>query len=154
MEIKELYHYMTTATEEQNDQAIEVLSEIMHDLQKKFPEYYRKYDKRLEDIYEHGKLSKEEAKAYVAHMTNKDGSKGEHWSMEQTQEYQYSHPDYAEINPVCFYVAMNMMYSDYYKTTRTIDTYAELAKKFLQDPDAPSDKLTRYIHAMTDNLQK
>lgn len=148
MEIKELYHYMTTASEEQNDQAIEVLSEIMHDLQKKYPDYYRKYDKKLESIYEHGKLSKEEAKEYVAHMSNKDGSKGEHWTLAQVQSYMGEHPELLDLNPVCFYVAMNMMYSDYYKPTRTTDTYAMLAKDFLSDPDAPKDKLKRYIEAM------
>ena len=37
MEIKELYHYMVNGTEEQNDQAVEVLSEIMHELLKTIP---------------------------------------------------------------------------------------------------------------------
>jgi len=148
MEIKELYHYMTTATEEQNDQAIEVLSEIMHDLQKKYPDYYRKYDKRLEDIYRHGSISAEEAHKYVSHMKNKDGSVGEHWTLAQVQSYMGDHPELLDINPVCFYVAMNMMYSDYYKPTRTTDTYAALAKDFLSDKDAPADKLKRYMEAM------
>lgn len=148
MEIKELYHYMTTATEEQNDQAIEVLSEIMNELQKKYPDYYRKYDKRLEQIYRHGSMSEEDAKKYVSAMKNKDGSVGEHWSLAQVQSYMGSHPEYLDISPVCFYVAMNMMYSDYYKPTRSVDTYAALAKDFLEDKDAPADKLERYIKAM------
>lgn len=151
MEIKELYHYMTTATEEQNDQAIEVLSEIMHDLQKKYPDYYRKYDKRLENIYRHGSMSEEEAKKYVSHMKNKDGSVGEHWTLAQVQSYMGEHPELLDLNPVCFYVAMNMMYSDYYKPTRTTDTYAMLAKDFLEDKDGKPDKLQRYIKAMSED---
>lgn len=139
---------MIKGTEEQNDQAIEVLSEIMNELQKKYPDYYRKYDKRLEQIYRHGSMSEEDAKKYVSAMKNKDGSVGEHWSLAQVQSYMGSHPEYLDINPVCFYVAMNMMYSDYYKPTRSVDTYAALAKDFLEDKDAPADKLERYIKAM------
>ena len=148
MEIKELYHYMTTASEEQNDQAIEVLSEIMYDLKKRFPDYYNKYDKRLEQIYRHGVMSETEAKKYVSEMKNKDGSVGEHWTLAQVQSYMGQHPEYLDIDPICFYVAMNMMYSDYYKPTRSTDTYAALAKDFLTDKDAPADKLKRYFEAM------
>ena len=148
MEIKELYHYMTTASAEQNDRAIDVLSEIMHELKEKYPAYYRKYDKRLEDIYKYHPLTKEEAIEYVAKMTNKDGTVGAHWTYEQTTNYLNSHLDFANINPNCFYVAMNMMYSDYYQPARTVDTYAMLAKDFIQDKDAPADKVKRYMVAM------
>lgn len=148
MEIKELYHYMTTATEEQNDQAINVLSEIMHDLQKRYPAYYKKYDDKLEKIYHHETLSEEEALEYVSHMKNKDGSYGAHWTMQQTTDYLRSHPEFEHLNPVCFYVAMNMMYSDYYTISRTTDTYANLAKDFIDDADAPVDKVKRYMMAM------
>ena len=53
-----------------------------------------------------------------------------------------------DLNPICFYVAMNMMYSDYYQPERKTDTYAILAKDFLEDEDAPKDKLKRYLKAM------
>ncbi|MBO4675242.1 MAG: hypothetical protein J5601_04055, partial [Elusimicrobiaceae bacterium] len=124
MEIKELYQYMTTASEEQNDRAIEVLSEIMHDLQTKYPAYYKKYDEKLEKIYKHGKLTEAEAKHYVSQMRNKDGTTGEHWTLGQTTDYLMGNQEFAHLNPICFYVAMNMMYSDYYKPTRTLETYA------------------------------
>lgn len=148
MEIKELYHYMLTGTEEQNDKAIDVLSEIMYELKKHYPSYYAKYDKKLEEIYRHGYMTEEEAKEYVSAFKNKDGSTGEHWTLAQVQSYMGSHPEYLDINPICFYVAMNMMYSDYYQPTRTTDTYAALAKDFLSDKDAPPDKLKRYLEAM------
>ena len=45
---------------------------------------------------------------------------------------------------------MNMMYSDYYKPTRTTDTYAMLAKDFIEDTDAPQDKVKRYMKVMHD----
>ena len=149
MEIKELYHYMTTATEEQNDQAIEVLSEIMHEIQKKYPAYYKKYDDKLEKIYHHNALTEQEAIEYVAHMRNKDGSTGAHWTIQQTTDYMKSHAGFEMLNPNCFYVAMNMMYSDYYTPTRKVETYAAMAKDFIEDEDAPYDKVKRYMEVMS-----
>lgn len=148
MEIKELYHYMLTGTEEQNDAAIDVLGDILGKIKKRFPDYYHAYDKRLEEIYGHNAMSVEEAKDYVRHFVNKDGTTGAHWTMQQTKDYQATHESVADLNPVCFYVAMNMMYSDYYQPARTTDTYAMLAKDFLDDKDAPKDKLKKYLEAM------
>lgn len=108
------------------------------------------YDDKLEKIYHHDALTEEEAIEYVAHMRNKDGSTGAHWTMQQTTDYMKSHSGFEMLNPNCFYVAMNMMYSDYYKPTRTTDTYAMLAKDFIEDTDAPQDKVKRYMKAMHD----
>jgi hypothetical protein len=93
-------------------------------------------------------LTEEQAKDYVSHMTNKDGSKGEHWTLAQTSDYQKAHADYADLHELDFYVAMNMMYSDYYKPVYTTDNYAALAKDFITDKDAPKNKVVRYIKAM------
>lgn len=93
-------------------------------------------------------LKEDEAKEYVSHMTNKDGSTGEHWTLEQTNAYKNSHDDYKELSDLDFYVAMNMVYSDYYKPVYTTDNYASLAKDFILDSDAPSNKVKRYIEAM------
>lgn len=93
-------------------------------------------------------LTESQAKEYVAHMTNKDGSKGEHWTLEQTKAYQAGHAEYANIDALCFYVAMNMMYSDYFKPAYTTDNYASMAKDFIEDKDAPANKVVRYIKAM------
>jgi hypothetical protein len=68
--------------------------------------------------------------------------------MQQTTDYLRSHPEFEHLNPICFYVAMNMMYSDYYTISRTTDTYANLAKDFIDDADAPMDKVKRYMIAM------
>ena len=107
-----------------------------------------KFLQEMEDSICYPPLTEEEAKEYVANMDNKDGTKGGHWTLEQTDEYMKSHAEYSALNNLCFYVAMNMMYSDYYKPTRTIETYASLAKDFLEDKDAPANKIKRYIEAM------
>lgn len=41
-----------------------------------------------------------------------------------------------------------MIYSDYYKSGRSDDTYIELACDFIDDVDAPEDKVKRYWKAM------
>ena len=150
MEIKELFEKMKTATEEQNDEALAVIQDILWQIKRAYPTSYRKYAQRLDEVYEHsgGYLTEAEALEYVAHMTNKDGSKGEHWTLPQVKEYMAQHSELAGLNPNCFYVALNMMYSDYYKPGRTTETYAMLAKDFLTDKDAPADKLKRYMEAM------
>lgn len=148
MTIKELFDYMQEGTEEQNEEALAVVDDIMGVIKSKYPIHYKEYESRLKNIYKHSYMTEEEAKAAVAHMSNKDGSKGEHWSLEQVKNYMKDKPSYNMLDPICFYVAINMMYSDYYTPTTSVETYARLAKGFLDDKDAPSDKLKRYIEAM------
>lgn len=93
-------------------------------------------------------LTEQEAKDYVSHMENKDGSTGEHWTLEQTSAYKNSHDEYKELNDLDFYVAINMMFSDYYKPVYTTDNYASMAKDFISDKDAPTNKVVRYMKAM------
>jgi len=73
---------------------------------------------------------------------------GEKFKLEQTEQQR------ASIAPDCdkysFYVAMNMMYSDYNEVARKLnmdrmDFYAWLAKAFLDDKDAKDNKLARYM---------
>ena len=148
MTIKELFEYMKEGTEEQNEEALAVVDDIMNAIKTKFPSYYKKYETKLEDIYSHSALTEKEAKEYVSHMKNKDGSVGEHWTLSQVQSFMGDHPEYLHIKPICFYVAMNMMYSDFYQPAISTEMYAAMAKDFLSDKDAPSDKLKRYIKAM------
>jgi len=86
------------------------------------------------------------AKYVVAKMKNKDGTIGEHWSYETTTKVLDSKG--YDFNACDWYVALNMMYSDYYKTGRSDETYIELAYDFLADKDAPKDKMKRYYKAI------
>ena len=80
---------------------------------------------------------------WVDGMANADGTRGAHWSMDQTTAVGRAHAvDIAAIGPECWWVTMCMMYSDYYHTAAMFgldreDFYASLAKDFLSDPDAP-----------------
>lgn len=84
---------------------------------------------------------------WVDHMENADGTTGPHWSRHEAEviraKYGISCPE------LPFYVALNMMYSDYCTAigqagAATVELYARLAEAFLKDPDAQPDKLGRY----------
>lgn len=150
MEIKELYHYMLNGTEEQNDQAIDVLGEIMQEVKRRFPGYYAKYDKKLEEIYHHGEghLTKQEAMDAVSHLVNNDGSKGPHWDEDSIHKAVEMYPELSTCPFWDVFYVMNMVYSDYYRPEFALKDYVKLTKDFIHDEDAPADKVKRYIKAM------
>jgi len=98
-------------------------------------------------------LTREKAEKWVEHMKNADGSTGPRWPLEQTKQIQAQHG--IGLDPIKFWVAMNMMFSDYSKVAEkagisTTDFYADMAKAFLTDKDAQPDKLDRYYHAIAE----
>lgn len=100
-----------------------------------------------EDEWEPKKLTKSGAEMWVRHMANADGTTGEHWDYNQTEQVRQQKG--YNCDPAAFYAAMNMMYSDYSQVARdtgcnTVDFYAGMAKAFLCDADAPEDKIERY----------
>lgn len=74
-----------------------------------------------------------------------------HWDYNQTEQVRQQKG--YKCDPVAFYAAMNMMYSDYCQAARdigcnTVDFYAAMAKAFLEDADAPEDKIERYAECV------
>lgn len=94
-------------------------------------------------------LTRETALEWTSCMQNADGTAGPHWSMEQTEQARKQRG--IDCDPVEFYAAMNMMYSDYCKAAEkvgavSVDFYVYMAKAFLEDKDAEPHKLARYYH--------
>lgn len=93
-------------------------------------------------------FTREMAEEWTSHMENEDGSKGPHWSLEQTKQVQAQRG--IECDPIEFWVAMNAEYSDRSAVNKkhnvnTIDFYADSAVAFwLKDRDAVQDKLAAY----------
>lgn len=99
-------------------------------------------------------LNKETAHEWVEHMENSDGSTGPHWSMEQTKATQDRLG--IKLNPIEFFAAMNMIYSDYCKVARKFnadnpDFYAHMACAFLEDEDAAPHKLSNYYECIVEH---
>lgn len=115
-----------------------ILIELISDL--KYTDYdkYKKIELKLyKRVYgEH--LNEELAKSWVASMENKDGTKGEHWTIEQTNQYAENYNKYD------FYAIANMMRSDYYNPKLEEATYLQMAKDWLNDKDVGDCKTLKY----------
>ena len=93
------------------------------------------------------RLSREEAHEWVQHMEHEDGTKGEHWTCEQTTQVMRNKG--YEFEPAEWYAIMNAMHADYFKIAKmfgvdNIDFYAAMAKAWLCDEDAVEDKARQY----------
>ena len=122
-----------------------------YDARKGYQRRDREHDRYAADEWEPKKLTKSGAEMWVQHMQNSDGSSGAHWDYNQTEQVRQQKG--YKCDPVAFYAAMNMMYSDYCQAARdigcnTVDFYAVMAKAFLEDADAPEDKIERYAECV------
>lgn len=72
---------------------------------------------------EHGPhFNEEHARKAVMKMENEDGTRGPHWSIEETTTLasQYGISLTGKYNRYDWYVALNMVYSDYYRVIMNI----------------------------------
>lgn len=112
-------------------------------------------------------FTKAEAEEWVANMITQlpDGStvKGAHWTIDQTNAVaKQKNIVWEHIAPYHFWVAMNMVYSDYKRTANkygvdTTDFYADMARAFLFDVDtvSPKEKLKVYYrHIVRPSMSK
>ena len=119
--------------------------------------------KLCNDVYEaiNGPhFDEEHAREAVNNMENEDGSKGPHWTVEETTAIANQmgvNLKSDKCNKWDWYVAMNMIYSDYYKVISSItgrtDTkyFAEFAKAWINDKDISEGKMWHYyIYIMSD----
>lgn len=101
------------------------------------------------------KMTKEQAQEWVRRMKNSDGSSGEHWSMEQVKNLR-DKMGLSHIDPVEFYAAVNMMYSDFGAVAKKFNAdmpefYGHMAKAFIEDKDASPGKLVKYFEIVVDD---
>lgn len=96
-------------------------------------------------------LTLHDAKEWSEGMVNEDGTTGPHWTLEETTAIDHSE----NIDDLCWWIAMNMMYSDYCKTATKFNIApaefcASLSKAFLEDKDAEcgETKLARYYYGI------
>lgn len=95
----------------------------------------------------HLHLTRDEAEEWCDRMKNADGTTGPHWSYDQATQLMTQRN--LTCNPVDFWGALCMMYSDYSKVARAYSAdnpnfYADMAAAFLCDEDAVKDKLVQY----------
>lgn len=98
-----------------------------------------------------GKLTREMADEWMENLQNEDGSKGPHWTMDQTKQVMAQRGIKGE--PLEFYVILNALYSDYCKVFQKhninkIDLYADLASAWINDKDAMDGKAALYYECI------
>lgn len=94
-------------------------------------------------------IDKAQAEEWTEQMMNVDGTKGAHWDMNEAKSLK-DRLSFHDVDPVEFYVAVNMVYSDYCAIAKQYgvdkpEFYGHLAKAFLMDKDAGPDKLRKYF---------
>lgn len=107
----------------------------------------------LEKLERKCDFTEADAREWTARMENTDDTTGPHWPMEQTTAVMVSKGYHYD--PAVWYAAMNMIYSDYFKTAKkhgvnTVEFYADMAEAFLDDKDAggPEEKISAYYHCI------
>lgn len=91
------------------------------------------------------------AMEWVDMMQNEDGSKGEHFPFDKSEQIMKQVS--ARCDPLEFYVILNAVYSDYCKVAKKFgmdrsDFYGELAKAWLMDKDAEEGKAMLYYECI------
>lgn len=91
-------------------------------------------------------------KCALENMHNEDGTKGGHWTVEETNSVARQHGvEFEHFNEYDWNYVMNMIYSDFYGAVpNETSSYVKLAKKFIHDKDAPKGKALKYYIAMDD----
>lgn len=97
-------------------------------------------------------LDEDMAYEWMENLQNEDGTKGPHWTKEQTT--QVMKQKNINCDPLGFWVAMNAVYSDYFNVAKkmnvnNIDFYAHMAKAFIEDKDSQPNRLARYYEYVT-----
>ena len=105
--------------------------------------------------YEKKRLTLSEvADDWMKSLQNEDGTKGPHWTREQVNIVMKQRN--IDCDPEYFWVAMNVLYSDYDKVLKkhnasNVEVYADLAKAFIEDKDAVDDKLCAYYEYVVEH---
>lgn len=87
------------------------------------------------------------AQEWTRRMQNEDGTTGPHWTIDQTNKVMEQRG--VNEDPVKFWAAMNMIYSDFVNVAKklgisNVDFYTEMTRAFLDDKDISGDKLAKY----------
>lgn len=106
-------------------------------------------------------FDEEHARYAVEGMENEDGSKGPHWTVEETTSIANQmgiNLKSEKHNKWDWYVAMNMIYSDFYKAVvamtggASTKHFAELTKAWICDKDISEGKMWHYyVYIMCDD---
>jgi hypothetical protein len=95
-------------------------------------------------------FSLEEVMEAVSKMKNMDGTTGEHWSLDETNDVLKKYE--LEFDEYDYYYTLNMLYSDNCNIFKDdLSIYIKLAENWLNDEDVPPFKAKRYYNYVVSN---
>lgn len=124
------------------DKLSDMFADFVYDTEKIDKMRYKSIEYRMHKLAYGDHLTEDQAKCWVKEMKNKDGTEGEHWTYEQSEQVRRQYA--SEMDPYDWYAILNMTYSDYYSPKFDTSTYVDLAKDWLTDKDIGVDKALRY----------
>lgn len=85
------------------------------------------------------RFDRESAMFAVSEMVNEDGTKGQHWTVEETNSVVTNNSVYFDkFNEYDWFYVMNIIYSDFFKAVGdNLSMYVVLSKSWIMDADAP-----------------
>lgn len=137
--------YINEASEEDMHGLTHKMDCFVEEVREYHPEMVDKFLIKV-DLVLNPNFTKETAQYAVSKMKNKDGTVGEHWNYDTTTKVLEAKG--YDFKPCDWYYVLNMIYSDYFKSGRSDDTYVEMAYDFLTDVDAPENKAKKYWSGM------
>lgn len=160
---KEVYH--NVISEGKQDDLICVLDSYFSELQEYYPSTYKSLMKEVNKLTAKINIQdKKELDKYLALIRHDDYKDSDFWTTEQTTKVgEQIGIDFSKwkYNIYSFNYVMNMVKADYLSELTIMFSqssvlkqtvldnpvfYAHLAKAWLEDEDAPVDKLMRYLH--------
>lgn len=119
----------------------DILEDTLEDLEKYDKNCYKEYEMKLYEMAYGNNLNREMAEKIVSKMRPYQKK----WDIEQTQHIQ-EEMNLDNINPIDFFVVINMAYNDYENIFRdNIEMYAKFAEDFINDEDAKEGKVFLYF---------
>lgn len=160
---KEVYHNIIS--EGKQDDLTCILDNYFNELEEYYPNTYKSLMKEIDRLTTRINIKdKAELDKFLALINHDDYKESSFWTIEQTTKVGEQigiNFDKWKYNMYSFNYVMNMVKADYLSELTIMFSqssvlkqtvldnpvfYAHLAKAWLEDEDAPSDKLMRYLH--------
>lgn len=128
------------ATQTDVNALADVAEMLLDNIKESEPGFYKHAETVLYEAY-YGKKLTEELAEKIIHKMHPHGMK---WTLEQTTEVMHAHG--LSLEPIDFWIVMNMAYNDYHKMfDEDLEKYVEFSKLFIEDEDAKECKVYEYF---------
>ncbi len=144
---KDLKSIIDSKDEKKIEEMLNYICYALKELKEVDKESYENLKEKIYIVIYGYRLSDHLCKEWVEHMKNNDGTTGEHWTLEETNQVarQIGLSLGGSISECEWWAIMNMIYSDYYGCVpNDVNIYAKMSRAFIEDIDANEGKIYNY----------